>query len=446
MPIRVTGPGKFRHSAHAEQFGVIFRVSTRIPNSTDYWIQTHTSSDFFSTGPTQPVVIFDDEDVLLDGMYRTSSNIGFLPWLKTIGVRAVVEVTIGDGVWSEVTAMSKTPSDRGIALAARFRLQPGATAFRVRVTEGFWRFGTSYESPPLQVHVKRAPAILTFIAMGGSSSIGSGSSGPSGASVGSGGSGSSSSSSSTSGSSGSSSSSGDGITVDPTKCGGVDPTLIQELMQPNNVQCNNLCAGCVNFIEHLGLRVLEEESLASVLDTLRHKENASEEDFCTRRTNPNGISHRIVLGKWENSEHELLRPAGIKTFESILDEFEQDGGGTLLIVANSLAGAKLQATITYNWRWENNIDIALFVAWDITHTGGAIGWLGSRPARVVNFFQTGNLLWFQNGGPISEADVETDLTGCFSHNALARSAFVHEETYNEVREALARIRAVARDE
>ena len=83
------------------------------------------------------------------------------------------------------------------------------------------------------------------------------------------------------------------------------------------------------------------------------------------------------------------------------------------------------------------------MAWDITHTGGAIGWVGTRPARVVNFFQQDNI-WFQTGGPITEADVETDLTGCFSHNAIARSAFVHQSTYDEIRNAVAKIRTAAR--
>lgn len=225
----------------------------------------------------------------------------------------------------------------------------------------------------------------------------------------------------------------------------VDPTLIEELMTDANRQCNDLCAGCLNFIEHLGLRVLEEEDLASHLDTLRHKEHTSEDDFCNPRFNPFGVSHRVVLGKWENSEHELLRPAPIKTFESILDEFQQDGGGTLLIVAQSLAGAKLAATVKDHWRWGDSIDVALFVAWDATHLGGGINSVGPRPRRVVNFFQAAfRLDYWQTGASIAEADVEHDLTDCFSHNAIARSAFVHQTTYEELRAVIAEIRTAAR--
>jgi hypothetical protein len=193
------------------------------------------------------------------------------------------------------------------------------------------------------------------------------------------------------------------------------------------------------------LRILNEENLANHLQSLRHKEAASEANFCAERRNSVGITHRIVLGKWENSEHEPFRPPEIKTFESILDEYDTAGGGALIIVANSLAGAKLAATVKDHWRWEQRIDVCLFVGWDATHLGGGITSLGQRPKRVINFFQKDNLLYFQNGDSIAEADVEFNLTGCLSHNAIARSTFVHEETYKEVRLAIARIRALDRD-
>ena len=423
MSINVVG-FKLRIFASAKPFGVFNwgPVGGPVLLTTDRYLLNFADSDAIS-----PDTIFDDEEITIEGLYHPTGCV----WLARFFLTAVVEGSSQQDQWTVIDVLRRTVHGENIRLEARVRLQPETKMFRVRVNEG----RNMEVTRAWPVRVRRAPNILTFIAMGGSSSGGSGSSGPSGASSESG------SSSSSSGSSGSSS--GDGIIVQPSKCG-VDPTLIPELMEPDNIQCNDLCAACMSFIEHLGLRVLQEEGLANVLDALRHKEHGSEENYCTRRTNPDGISHRLVLGKWENSEHELLRPAAIKTFDSILDEFEEEGGGTLLIVANSLAGAKLQATITSYWRWGNNIDIALFVAWDITHLGGAIGWVGSRPARVVNFFQTGNWLPFQNGGPIAEADVETDLTGCFSHNALPRSKFVHQSTYQEIRNAVAEIRTAAR--
>lgn len=435
MPINVTG-FKLRISATTKVFGVIeWRPGGQGgPLLRSIGRQLLTFEGFMS----EPIVVFDDEDVEFSGAYRLSHPGG---WLTRWRVQAIVETTGGNSSWDQVATLSQRRDGDRILLSGKARLGVATKAFRVRVTEGAFTTETrcSAEYP---TRVRRSPSILSLIAMGGSSSLGSGSSGPSGGSIESGGSGSSSSSGSSGSSSGSSS--GEGIEVHPDQCS-VDPTLIDDLMEDANRQCNDLCAGCLNFIEHLGLRVLEEEDLASRLDTLRHKEETSQDDFCAPRFNPSGLSHRVVLGKWENSEHELLRPAAIKTFESILDEFQQDGGGTLLIVAQSLSGAKLAATLKDHWRWGDSIDVALFVAWDATHLGGAITSVGPRPRRVVNFFQKAfRLDWWQVGGPIAEADVEHDLTGCFSHNALARSVFVHQTTYEELRAVIAEIRTEAR--
>lgn len=485
MPINVTGV-KLRVSVTAKVFGVIeWRPSGDDgPLLRSIGRQLRTFESFMS----EPIVLFDDEDIDFDGFYRPThpARWPFKSLLSRWRVRSIVQATTGNGSWEEVGALRQQLDGDRIQLSAKIRLRPGTTAFRVRVREGaFSAFnGETHDSAEYSTRVRTSPSILTFIAMGGSSSLGSGSSGPSGGSVESGSSsGSSGSSGSSSGSSGSSSSSsssgsssgssasssgssssssgssgsssgssgsssssssGEGIDVHPENCS-VDPTLIPELMTDENRQCNDLCAGCLNFIEHLGLRVLEEEDLASRLDTLRHKEHTSEDDFCEPRVNPLGVSHRIVLGKWENSEHEWERPAAIKTFESILDEFQQDGGGTLLIVAQSLGGAKLTATVKDYWRWGDSIDVALFVSWDATHLGGGINSVGPRPRRVVNFFQEAfRLDWWQRGAPIAEADVEHDLTDCLSHNAIARSAFVHQTTYEELRAAIAEIRTAAR--
>lgn len=440
MPINVTGY-KLRMSATVKVFGVIeWRPGGdegQLLRSIGRQLLT------FDASMSEPIVVFDDEDVEFSGRYRLSyTGRIFFRLLTFRRVQAIVEATSGNGSWYQVGTLSQQPAGDRILLSGKARLSVGTTAFRVRVTERAFLTTETHSSAEYRTRVRRSPSILTFIAMGGSSSLGSGSSGPSGGSVESGRSGSSSSSDGSRASS--RSSSGDGIEVHEDQCS-VDPTLIEELMTDANRQCNDLCAGCMNFIEHLGLRVLEEEDLASRLDTLRHKEETSQEDFCVPRFNQFGLSHRVVLGKWENSEHELLRPAAIKTFESILDEFQQEGGGILLIVAQSLSGAKLAATVKDHWRWGDSVDVALFVAWDATHLGGAITSVGSRPRRVVNFFQSVfRLDWWQVGGHIAEADVEHDLTGCFSHNALARSAFVHQATYEEVRAVIAEIRTNAR--
>ena len=467
MPIIVSGPGIFRHSAVAERFGVIFRLGTRIPAATDYWIETHDAVRL-SHEPAVPTILFDDEEVLLVGTYRAGRASAW--WTERL-LKAIVVAKDASGGWREITSMSHKRSAEGTVLSGRVRLRPGPMELRVKVGDRLRRKGY-YELPSLHTRVLPAPAILTFIAMGGSGSggssgtdSGSSSSSSEGSSSGSSGS-SSGSSGSSSGSSGSSSGSGtnprsssgsssggsgqdllerNGITVDASRCA-VDPTLIAQLIEARNIQCNDLCAECTNFIEFLGLRLLDEEDLATRMESLRHKVDASEPDFCSLRVNPAGVSNRIVLGKWENSEHEHFRPPHIKTFESILDEYAASGGGSLVIVANSLAGAKLAATVKDHWRWGQSISVVLFVSWDATHLGGGIPSLGPRPDRIVNFFQQGNPAWWQNGSPIAEADVEFDLTGCLSHNAVVRSVFVHQTTTEEVRTAVARIRALARDQ
>ena len=395
----------------------------------------------FGTDEATPLVVFNDEDIQLTSILGIQEQDHSQTHVRGIlereqrlqkfsaTVKAVLETSSNGTVWEEFSAYSErkigtTDQWKDVKFSKKLRLRPAIRAFRVRVKLEYKINGmhdilsAQFISPAYRVIVRRAPAILTFIAMGGSSSVGSSSSS-------------------------SSSSSGDGITTDPDQCD-VNKELISELMESNNVQCNDLCADCMNFVEHLGLRVLNEEGLADNLKSLRMREGSGPR-YCARRYNSRGIRHRVVLGKWENSEHEPFRPEGIKTFESILDEFQEDGGGSLLIVAQSHAGAKLAATVNDKWRWGGKIDVALFVAWDATHAGGAIHSVGSRPSRVINFFQTANFLYFQNGGRIEEADVEFDLTGCFSHNAIARSVFVHQTTYDELRVAIAKIRTLARE-
>jgi hypothetical protein len=440
MAINVTGPGRFRPLVLAQRIGVLVRLGDRVPGSNDTWIEDEQATSV-SRDPDRPVVVFDDEDVLIDGVYRGGAVRVFGRWIS--GVRATVEARTGDGAWIETATMTRTATAGGVALSARFRLGPGTTAFRVRVVEGFLRAVEVYETAPWLVRVRAAPAVLTFIAMGGAGSGGSSGTG-------------SGSSGSSSGGSGSSSGGDDAaasreellarerIVVDESRCD-VDPTLVAELVTAQNIGCKDLCADCLNFVAYLGRRLLDEEALADHMHALRHKTAPEQDDFCAESDNPNGIRNRIVLGKWENSEHEPFRPPDITTFESILDEYEESGGGAVIIVANSLAGAKLAATVKDHWRWGGSVTVPLFVSWDATDLGGGVTSLGPVPQRVVNFFQRTPNVWFQKGKPIAEADVEFDLTGCLNHNAIVRSAFVQDRTRDEVRDALARVRALARD-
>ncbi len=342
----------------------------------------------------------------------------------------VVQQQFKQDAWEDRWTVKYTAARDGRSVSGECRLKVGGTALRGRVD---YADGTQAHSAILLVSVLSAPQILTCISMGGSSVPGlSGSS-------------SSSSSSSASRSSGSPDASADisahGITVDSARClqRGFSPQLIEELITNRNIQCNNLCdVGCTNFIEHLGERLMFDELLANELKSIAHA------TFCHERSSNNGILNRIILGKWENSELEPMRPPGIMTFEDILDRHRQDGHQHVILVGNSQGGAKFAEMIRDHWRWDQSLTIALFVSWDSTHAFGGITSVGNKPRRVVNFFQTANLIWFQNGARIQEADEEFDLTNCFSHNAVPRSAFVHDSTVAVIRDAIARIRDSAR--
>jgi hypothetical protein len=72
--------------------------------------------------------------------------------------------------------------------------------------------------------------------------------------------------------------------------------------------------------------------------------------------------------------------------------------------------------------------------------------VGNRPRQTVSFFQYSDWAPFQNGAPLLQpAGAEQhDLDGCFSHNAIARSQFVHDETAEAVKRALEALRGRAR--
>jgi hypothetical protein len=72
--------------------------------------------------------------------------------------------------------------------------------------------------------------------------------------------------------------------------------------------------------------------------------------------------------------------------------------------------------------------------------------VGSRPRHTLSFFQYSNPVPFQNGAPLQDPSEQYNLDGCFSHNAIARSQFVHHKTAEAVKQALVALRDRARKE
>jgi hypothetical protein len=121
------------------------------------------------------------------------------------------------------------------------------------------------------------------------------------------------------------------------------------------------------------------------------------------------------------------------------------------------------------WRWAIDVEVDLFVTRDITSPGSltyeepqpcrgslppieglenctsmGVRSAGSRPKTVLNFYQSHNRWPNQNGAPIAEADMEFNLNRCLSHNAIARSQFVHNKTAEAVKNALISLRDASR--
>jgi hypothetical protein len=182
---------------------------------------------------------------------------------------------------------------------------------------------------------------------------------------------------------------------------------------------------------------MNTHSLANELKSIRGS------GYCHERSNDNGLNNRIILGTYENSELEPMRPDGILTWEDILDNYRSLGHRHVILVGQSLGGAKFAGMIRDHWRWANDLEVALFVSWDSTHSSGGISSVGERPEKVLAFFQTHDVLW-QTGKHIEEATEEHNLTNLFSHNAIARSRFVHDKTMTFIRESIRSIRARAR--
>ena len=227
-----------------------------------------------------------------------------------------------------------------------------------------------------------------------------------------------------------------GIEVDEDACRlrGIPADLIRELTKNKNVQCNDLCdRNCTNFIEYLGEQLLK----AGLADELK---SIKDSGYCNERENAESMHNQVIVGKWENSELEPVRPPGIRTWEQILDNYRSLGKHHVILVGQSHGGAKFAGMTRDHWRWDNDLTVDLFVSWDSADLGGGVSSVGPVPKTVLAFYQTANLVWWQNGKHIDEATEEHDLTHLFSHNAIARSQFVHDKTMTFISDTVSSIR------
>jgi hypothetical protein len=283
--------------------------------------------------------------------------------------------------------------------------------------------GTSLESSPLQTDVRAAPAVLTLLAMGGACVP------------------------DPDGNTSHKTLSEARITRDESACAakGVPSTYLADLTPMSSVNCNDPCnPNCKNFFEHLGLRMLNDRHLANQMNSIN---NPGTELCRPTLTNPSGIRNHIIFGKWRNTEEEPLCSTPID-FNRIIDNFVNQGGRSLILIGQSHGGAKLAGMVRDHWRWGNALTLELIVLWDASSLESGVRKVGNRPKRVLSFFQYGDVP-IQNGTPLDPSEhhdqlEQHDLNKCFSHNAIARSQFVHHRTAEVVGEALQAARDRAR--
>jgi hypothetical protein len=315
--------------------------------------------------------------------------------------------------------------------SARLTLSTGVDAIRASARRAD---GSSVDSSPLLLEVRPAPAVLTLLAMGGTCTDPDANTHYQ-------------------------TLSDAGITRDTDKCAArnVNPTWLADLTPMASVNCNDPCnAGCTNFLEHLALRIMNTGSLANEFDSI----NNPGTDLCAHRENPAGIRNRVVFGKWRNTEEEPVCSTPVK-FNTIIDDFVSQGGKSLILIGQSQGGAKFAGMVRDHWRWGDDLTLELIAMWDATsfdvvsfsgHLGiesMGVRKVGSHPKRVLSFFQYSNLVPFQNGAPLDPAEQhdsaeQHDLDGCFTHNGIARSQFVHQRTAEVVKETLQAVRDRAR--
>jgi len=401
-------------------------------------------------------VVFDDERVDLEGAVRAASPAAFATIASvTLQRRAAASntftdvLTLHDAPTARAAASPPAPSslrksDAASTLrtivspvistytAQRVALPANTEAIRLAVRR---KNGSVEASPILLTEVRRAPRVLTLVAMGGSCTD------------------------------------PDANTTfknleearivrDASVCQqkSVAATFLGDLTPMASVNCNDLCnSGCTNFIEHLAVRLLDR-NLANELQAI----NNPGTDFCQHRTNARGVTNKIVVGKWRNSEQEGVCGTSV-TFNKQIDALRDAGsGGHVILIGQSQGGAKFADMVRDHWRWADAVSVDLYVSWDASSftglptftsntpcRGSLLGEpctsmgtrsVGSRPKKVLHFFQYHDPIPFQNGAPIQQATEAHDLNVCFSHNAIARSQFVHHTTADAVAAALRALR------
>jgi hypothetical protein len=306
-----------------------------------------------------------------------------------------------------------------------FTLASGTSAIRASARRAD---GSSIDSPPLQLEVRKAPAILTLMAQGGACADADGNLDSSGT-----------------------------VTRDDEGCAarGLNGVFLGALTPKASINCNNFCdTGCTNFFEHLAARIMDDEGLADHVDFIDNPGAA----FCQSRDNPGGLRNRIVVGKWRNTEEEGVCGTDLQ-FNDILDDFEEQGGKSVILIGQSLGGAKFTKLQRDNWRWGNAPTLELFVLWDATslgedgavvlggHPSFGVRTVGSRAKRVLSFFQYDNAAAFQNGARLTDrSDAEQhDYNRCLTHNGIARGQFIHHRTTEAVKQAIVSARDRARE-
>jgi hypothetical protein len=399
-------------------------------------------------------VVFDDERIEVEAIVRAGSA----ATLASVGSVVVQRRAAGSTDFTDVAPLreavsrparpevgrpertvppvNKVPPPVATTYSAERLILPANTeAIRVAARQ---RNGALAASPSIALHVRKAPRVLTLLAMGGACTD------------------------------------PDAnthfrdltdarIMRDEAVCAqkSVPATFLGDLTPMPSVNCNNMCnSGCTNFMEHFGNRLVEM-NLANELQGI----NNPGTDLCVRRTNPNGIANRIVVGKWRNTEEEPVCGTPL-TFNKLIDELRVAGNGHVILIGQSQGGAKFAGMVREHWRWADAVTVDLFVSWDassftgvptfVSNTpcrGSVLGEpctsmgtrsVGSRPKKLLHFFQYHDPIPFQNGAPMQEGGAQHDLNVCFSHNAIARSQFVHRTTADAVAAALRSLRDAER--
>jgi hypothetical protein len=310
--------------------------------------------------------------------------------------------------------------------SSSFTLAAGTSALRASARR---LDGSSIDSPPLQVEVRKPPAILTLMAQGGACIDADGNLDSSGT-----------------------------VTRNDEGCENkhLNGVFLKDLTPKASINCNNFCnPDCTNFFEHLAAEIMDGNGLADHVDFIN---NPGTELCDAGRDNPGGLHNRIVVGKWRNTEEEGV--PGCQTdlqFNDLIDDFKNQGGKSLILIGQSLGGAKLTHMQRDNWRW-GNLNLELLVLWDATslgedgsmtlndHESYGVRTVGSRAKKVLSFFQYDNGAAFQNGAPLTDRDdaEQHDYNQCLTHNGIARGQFIHHRTTEVVKEALVAARDRAR--